>query len=151
MVTNGKHPGGRPSILTQELINRICEKVRAGNYFTTSASACGITVRSINLWMVKGEKDDEAGLDTPHRELFLSITEADATAEIEDIRDIRNGCDNWQSKAWIRERRSRERWGRVDKHEVTGEGGKEIILKVVYDSPATNNTPTSTASTPAAV
>ncbi|MCJ7791875.1 MAG: hypothetical protein MUP49_05665 [Dehalococcoidia bacterium] len=146
MVTNGKLKRGRPSIISEAIVASIVEKMRAGNYFESSVCASGVSAKTGFNWMNQGEKDDEANIDSLHRELYLSIKQAEAEAEIDDIRDIRNGCDNWQSKAWIRERRSRERWGRVDKHEVSG------VLEVLVKWDGNNNPSGSTStSTPLSV
>jgi hypothetical protein len=138
MVTNGKKRG-RPFLISESIIASVVEKVRAGNYFQISVAASGVSIKTGSNWRKQGEQDDEANVDSLFREFFLSIEEAEAEAEVDDIRDIRNGCENWQSKAWIRERRSRERWGRVDKFIGDGKNG-EILLRVVYDNEGINNT-----------
>ena len=33
---------------------------------------------------------------------------------------------NWQASAWRLERKFRDRWGRVDRHELTGKDGEAI-------------------------
>ena len=131
MVTNGKEKRKRASKISETIIASVVEKMRGGNYFDPSCQASGITNRTGYTWLKQGEQDDENNIDSLFVDFWRGVREAEAQAEIEDIRDIRNGCDNWQSKAWIRERRSRERWGRVDKHEVVGEGGGPVLIKEV--------------------
>lgn len=140
MVTNGKAKRFRASKISEAIINSVCEKMRAANCFDPACWASGISPRTGYYWLKHGEEDDETDTESLFRDFYYAVREAEAQAEIDDIRDIRNGCDNWQSKAWIRERRTRERWGRVDKHEITGEGGKEIVFRVVYDNTGSNNT-----------
>jgi hypothetical protein len=133
VVTKGK-PGPKCP-LTPEVIAKIVEKVRAGNYLSTSVQACGISRKTCFNWLKRGNAEDdwiEAG-NEPHEghdamcyAFMMAAEQAEALAEIEDIRDIRNGVENWQSKAWIRERRSRENWGRFEKHEVTGKDGEPL-------------------------
>jgi len=121
-----KHPGGRPSKLTPELQAKIRQYILADNYFNVACWGAGITPQTGYNWLDRGEKDyaayetDETG-ETPltiYAEFWFSINQSEAQAEISDIAYIKTGNDNWQSRAWIRERRNKERWGKKEYQEV---------------------------------
>ena len=103
-----KAPVGRPSKLTLELQNQICSYLKADNYFETTCWAVGITPKTGYNWLHRGEKE-KAGR---YHDFYVMVMRAEAEAEIVDIAFIKQGSLNWQSRAWIRERRSRQRWGR---------------------------------------
>ncbi len=136
----------RPAILTPGLIKKIVRYIRADNYFETSCRACGITKQTGSSWLKRGEAEalrleieyeraDKGETTAPvtnpveeiYLEFFLAVDKADAEAEAEDIRDIRNGCDGWQSKMRLRESRDFKHWGRKERFEHTGEDGKSLF------------------------
>jgi transposase len=121
-----KSKGGRPSKLTPELQDAICKYLKADNYFSTTCWAVGITPVTGYAWLKKGEKE-KAG---KYRDFYEAVMRAEAEAEILDIACIKQGALNWQSKAWIRERRSRERWGR-QQVEVIGPNGAPVKTDIV--------------------
>jgi hypothetical protein len=119
---------GRKTKLTPELQERIHSFILASNYFETACWAAGITPRTGYAWLNLGENaiteiedGKRAPSDHPHYAYYLfamMVRQAEAQAEIADIAFIKAGRDGWQSRAWIRERRSKERWSRRDYQEV---------------------------------
>ncbi len=126
---------GRPSSLTREILLQIKEAILDDSYFEVACRAAGVTPKTGYNWRDRGEKEAERidKGEVPYEdealylEFFLSIDQADAQAEQEDIRYIRYGFSDWQSKAWIRERKSRERWGRVEK--VVGDKDNPLVIQ----------------------
>ena len=128
-----KHPGGRPSKLSTDIQEKIRQYILADNYFDVSCIAAGVTFQTGYNWLQRGEKEyasyeaaeaadaSEVELEqlyTAYAEFWFVIRQAEAQAEIADIAFIKSGGKEWTSRAWIRERRSKERWGRKDYQEV---------------------------------
>ncbi|WP_449064787.1 hypothetical protein [Planomonospora algeriensis] len=73
---------GRPTKLTPELRDRLCEYIRAGNYLATAAELCGVGRSTVNRWLAEGEAEDApAG----YRELRDAVTRARAEAEAQMV------------------------------------------------------------------
>jgi hypothetical protein len=101
---------GRPTSLTPEVQKRICQALRAGNYRETACAAGGIHKDSFYTWLKRGASGEEE----PYASFVVAVEKAEAAGEKKLLREIRSGVDNWQSRAWILERRWPGRWsGRV--------------------------------------
>ena len=137
----GRHPGGRPTILTPELLQEIIGYVAAGNYLATSCRAAGIDEDNGWNWIKWGREGRDAEGEWPdaYREFFGAYQKADAKAEIqcatevliagrphaprtvevtdEDGRKVRVPAEpgQWQATMTFMERRWHERFGRKDK------------------------------------
>jgi hypothetical protein len=100
---------GRPTSLTPEVQATIVEAIGKGLYRETAAQLAGVTYRTLRNWEERGD----AG-EAPYAEFFQLLKKAEAAAECDIIAGVRMGCEGWQSKAWIAERRWPSRWsGRV--------------------------------------
>jgi hypothetical protein len=131
-------PGaGRPTKLTPAVLAQIREAVLFDCYFEVACRAAGITKKTGYNWKERGEKEadrveaDEVPNDaeTLYMEFYLAIDQAEAQAEMEDIKYIRGGFPEWTGKAWIRERKSHQRWGKIERHEVTGADGGALLVR----------------------
>ena len=113
---------GRKTYLTDELIESLSSLLRESNYLVTALAIHGIAESVGYYWLKRGREEvqnNEKYPDTDwnasvYARFYLNTTRASAEAEASDIKRIREGCDGWQSLAWIRERRSRKRWGRYE-------------------------------------
>jgi len=123
MATTKKKPNGRPTKLTPTLSKKLCAIIAGGNFFETACKLCRIVPKTGYNWLKKGE-NSTSGI---YHDFWMDVMEADAMAEVSDLERIRAGEEGWQGSAWIRERRSRERWGRPQL-EVTGKDGGPIVL-----------------------
>ncbi len=99
-------------VLTPELERRICDYVRAGNYLSTAAEACGITANEVIVWRSMGKKDIQEGrTETRYASLFRAVALAEAQAEAAGVMRIRAAAqEDWRAEAWYLERRYPERW-----------------------------------------
>ncbi len=125
MATKKEKTAGRPTKLTLDLQNELIDLLKEDNYFETACWAVGITPKTGYNWLKRGEKDSEERRRSVYREFYDAVKRADAEAEITDIAYIKAGNPNWQARAWIRERRSRLRWGR-QQIELTGKDGTPL-------------------------
>ncbi len=96
------------SYLTDELRGRIVTLVKAGNYPSVAAAACGVPNRTWYRWMADGKEsaDEAASPDTAERQLWHAIKEAHGHAETVLINAILTAAlsGEWQAAAWLLER-----------------------------------------------
>ena len=131
----------RQTTLTAEVYERIVASVRKGNYFSVSCRRAGVSESAGRSWLAIGrETFNRPELTDETRNLFISfasdIEEAEAEFEADQVEAIEDAAklktrlvmkqfadgsgetteteeaNNWQARAWILERRSRQRWGR---------------------------------------
>ena len=120
---------GRNTKLTRELQDRLLQSILADNYFETACWFCGITPKTGYNWLNKGDKT-KSGI---YHDFFIAFHKAEAIAEVGDIAYIKAGKENWQSRAWIRERRNMDRWGKRERVEHTGMNGGPIQYQDASD------------------
>jgi len=115
---------GRKLKLNDELQNKICTAIRAGNYASVAAQYAGISEATFYKWMAFGEKQ-KSGVYVEFRE---AIKKAEADAEVAAVAIIQKQApDNWQAAAWYLERKHFDRWGKKEKHEHSGEISAQIV------------------------
>ena len=132
LVRKARHPGGRPTKLTPEVQTTIVNALAAGVYLETAASAAGVSRDTLNEWLRNGARC-KAGVQKGFSD---AVKKALAASELRHAATISLASQSqWQAAAWILERRWPQRWGRVERHEQTGEGGGPIVVRVVYDEP----------------
>ena len=124
---------GRNTKLTEELIDRICEALRAGNYIETACAFAGIAPATYYRWVAESEQDDASELLVEFRE---AVKRARADAEVRNVALIQKAAQDpnkWQASAWWLERSFPARWGRQQKitQEITGANGGPIEVSDV--------------------
>ena len=108
--------------LNKDTIQKASTIIQNGNYATTAQAFLRISQQTWYNWLNEGEaqsKLDEADRD-PKKALYLeffdAIKKAEATAEINAVKNIRTAGLNpnhWQANAWYLERKHPDRWGRT--------------------------------------
>lgn len=146
-----KHPGGRPSKLTEEMIERIRVGMASGAYIETAAAQAGVASETLRDWLRKGA----AGKSALHRKFSATMEKAEAEAEMRALATVqefgrgmfvevvtvttkgtgasavtetkteRRPVREWTAAAWYLERRRPARWGRRVV-ELQGAGGTPI-------------------------
>jgi transposase len=108
--------GGRPTKLTREIMSKICDALRAGNYRETAAAFAGVRKSTFYEWLRRGARASR-GI---YRDLHDAIEKALADSEARDVMLIGKaaGEGDWQAAAWRLERKFPERWGRRERHDV---------------------------------
>jgi hypothetical protein len=100
---------GRKTKLTKERQDKICELLRAGNYFDAACGAVGITPQTGYNWLKRGN-DAKSGI---YFDFFEAVKKAEAEAEAATVVIIRKAAlDTWQAAAWWLERRFPGKWGK---------------------------------------
>ena len=113
---------GRPTKYTPEIAERIATRVAMGNYRETAAAAEGIAKSTFFEWLDR------------YSDFSDLIEKADAQAEGKRVKTILQAADGgkWQAAAWYLERKCFDRWGRKDRHELTGKDGGGIKYEVEF-------------------
>ena len=96
---------------SEKLTRAVCAVIRQGNYPEVACRAFGIPSTTFRSWATAGFQDIAAGKASPYSVFVMAVDAADAQAEIQDISLIRKGIRDWQALAWLRERKSFQRWG----------------------------------------
>ncbi len=149
----------RPSKLTPEVQENICNWLKLGYYQEDAAIMAGIAPSTYYEWMKKGEvervalESDEDMLalpdtslpaskdGTPEIELvypFMEFSEAvkkaRAEAEGAHIRNIRKAADNgvWQASAWFLERSHPKKWGKRSQLDLVAENDEPVQFEITY-------------------
>jgi hypothetical protein len=104
---------GRKTLLEPDVIDRLEQMLKAGNYIEVALRAVGVGGRTFRDWMQRGRTSAAPG-DELYRELVERVDLARAEGEVRNVATIAAaGRDNWQAAAWILERSAPERWGKV--------------------------------------
>ena len=105
---------GRPTKLTPELQERVCQLLRAGNFVDAAVKAAGISPATHYDWIKRGDPGRRAKKDARDRayraevEAALDAVEANALEQIAFA--ARNG--QWRAAAWYLERAHPDRWAK---------------------------------------
>lgn len=134
----------RPTKLNSEIQNKIVTAIRAGNYIETAAAYAGISKSTLYDWLRRGEREKQRveknpryrirKSEKPYVEFSDAVEKALAEAEIRDVAIIAKAAEeHWQAAAWRLERKFPERWGRKDRHEITGRDGGPIEVEAARE------------------
>lgn len=121
-------PAGRPTKLTQEVSDKICQAIQGGNYRAIAAAHAEVTEETMSRWMARGK----AAAKGIYYEFRQSVLKAEKLAEIRAVALIMQAASTDPKHAqWWLERKHHKRWGRKDKmtSEVSGPDGKAIEIK----------------------
>ena len=134
---------GRPIKLNLDLQAGLVKVIQAGNYLETAAAYVGISVSTLRDWIRRGEREAQRlstknaksnKTEEPYLEFSAAIKKAQAEGEIRDVLLIGNAArESWQAAAWRLERKYPEKWGRKDRHEVSGPNSGPIQIDEIRE------------------
>ena len=149
----------RPSKLTDEVQENICNWLKLGYYQEDAAIMAGISPSTYYEWMKKGDserialesgedalalpehplpapEDDAQEIQVVYRfmEFSEAVKKARAEAEGAHIRNIRKAADNgvWQASAWFLERSHPKKWGKRSQLDVIAENDEPVQFEISY-------------------
>ena len=150
----------RPTKLTPEVQENICNWLKLGYYQEDAAIMAGISASTYYEWIKKGEQErvaleegekaqalpdtslpapedgtTEIELVYPFLEFSEAVKKARAEAEGAHIRNIRKAADNgvWQASAWFLERSHPKKWGKRNTLELnSGSPDEPIQFDISY-------------------
>jgi len=119
---------GRQSKLTQEVQDRIVAALRAGNYQETAARYAGISEDTFYEWLKRGKEEPGSA----YSEFSEAVEKAKADAEVRDVALIDKAAHDgsWQAAAWKLERKFPNKWGRVNRTEISGPDGAPVKVDI---------------------
>jgi len=120
MTAEIKVKTGRPSKLTPQLQEKICDYIAKGNYLNTACQATGITDSTLFNWLKRAEEEAKNG-GGMYFDLMVAIKKAEAQAEAalaSMIKETALQKKDWLSAMTFLERRHPDRWGRRDRTRV---------------------------------
>lgn len=138
----------RPTKLTPEAQERICQAIRLGATYEHAAQRGGIGYSTLRDWVLRGEAELDRVADNPRAsiradeliyvEFSEALKEAESDGILANLAHIRKAAqgdeDNrpqWQAAAWLLERRHPNIYGRrvVDSRvELTGKDGGPVKI-----------------------
>lgn len=117
---------GRPTKLTREMMERIVNAVKAGNYVETAVAWSGVSKENFYKWLKRGATA-KSGI---YADFHDALERAWAEGEVRDVAAIGAAtATSWQAAAWRLERKFQKRWGRAERMEVTGRDGGPLEQK----------------------
>jgi hypothetical protein len=136
---------GARGLISRQRIQCIAKKIRGGNYAHIAAQLCGISKSSYWAWLERGEEElnrileveQSTGKAEKPREtelLYLEFLEeihlSDAHIEDYAVKNVKNGLRDPDIAMKFLGLRFKERWSRLQQHELSGAGGGPIIHEV---------------------
>jgi hypothetical protein len=131
---------GRKPKLTPEMIQRVGNALREGNYIETACDYAGISRSIFYAWLQEAEKPNAKKI---FLELKDTVDRARAEAELRNVRRIQIAAEgikdkdgnytinpSWQASAWWLERSHSKKWGRQQKVELSGIEGAPINISL---------------------
>ena len=116
--------------LTPAVQKKITDAIAGGNYNVVAAQFAGIGQSTFYLWLEQGENAQSG----KKREFWEAVKDAEARAETRNVLLIERAADTqWQAAAWMLERKHYDRWGRKERHELTGKDGDPIALTTLAE------------------
>lgn len=110
-MSDGKHPGGRPSKFNSERGEAICSALQEGATRKSAAEAAGVTYRCFLQWLQAGE---EEGDDGEFFQFFHAVARAEAEAEnacaSRLLLETRSAQGDWRAASEWLKRRRRDDW-----------------------------------------
>ena len=121
----GKRKKAKPRVLTDAKINKICEKIREGNFVKQSCIACGVNYSGFNTAMRQGKKGIR-----PYDKWYEQIEIAKAEAETDKVgilaREMENG--NVGVIQWWLARMHPNRWERTERIKAEVDNTQKIEI-----------------------
>jgi hypothetical protein len=123
---------GRPPKLTKARSERIVAAVRAGAPRHVAAAAAGVARSTLQNWLMKGEA---ANASATYKAFAEDLRAAEASREIAALQNIaRAAGEDWRADAWwLQHGPARERYARVDHHQISGPDGEPLALDGGWD------------------
>lgn len=107
--------------------SKIVAALRAGNYQCVAVQFANISAGTFYRWMAMGEQQEEGS----YREFYEAVKLAESEAEMRAVVTIQNCIKDgdWKAAMTYLERKYPDRWGRRERHEVSGPGGSPLELR----------------------
>ena len=121
----GKRRKGNPQAISLRDINKVCNRIKKGNYVKQSVIACGLNYSTFKEYMRKGKKDIR-----PYDEYYRRVEQAKAEAELMMSERINESAENGNVGAdmWKLQRMFPNRWGNAQRQEIKVDNTQQIRI-----------------------
>lgn len=110
--------GGRPSVLTDEVQERIVAIVKGGSLIETAAAVAGVGRSTVYEWISRGESGEE-----PYAVFAAAVAQAKAEGMARNVTLVaRAGAKDWRAAAWLLARQDPDVYGQPAAVRVPGGG-----------------------------
>jgi len=114
----------------REKVAKLLQALRGGNFREVACEWAGIPERTFRAWMQEGE----AGAPQSSVDFCRQVMEAEKAAEIRNVAFVMKAAEEDPKHAeWWLERKHPERWGRKERHELTGAGGGALQVETTSE------------------
>ena len=103
---------GRPSKLTPELVETVCNEIRLGMPYVWAAVRSGITEPTFHRYKNKGNSDLEAGVESTEADFCKCLKSAEADFMHNCLLTVQAAPERWQAQMTLLERRFPADFGR---------------------------------------
>ena len=111
---------GRKTKLTPEVEEKILQSIKSGNFRKTAALWAGVGYTTLRTWMREGRLRPKSAQGNFRRR----VLEAEKAAEMRAVALVmKAAAEDARHAEWWLERKFPQRWGRKERHEVTGAKG----------------------------
>ena len=121
----GKRRSAKPRTLTQGQINKICKKIKEGNFIKQSVIASGVNYHTYQSMMQKGKKGIR-----PYCEWYEQIQMAKAEAEVDKVSILNDEMQkgNVGVIQWWLARMHPNRWERTERIKAEVDNSQKIEI-----------------------
>lgn len=123
---------GRPPRLSQEIRATICQALSIGMSMEGAASLAGVSVSTLYGWIRRGKAAKAGGFSGFVKEVKKAL----AQFEVRNAAIINRAAQlgDWKPALALLERRRSKDWAKMEKHEMSGAGGKPIQYEIIRES-----------------
>lgn len=115
----GAPAGGRPSLLTDEVQERIVAIVKGGSLIETAAAVAGVSRSAVYRWLERGADGEE-----PYAAFADAVAQAKAEGMARNVTLVaRAGAKDWRAAAWLLARQDPDVYGQLPAGRPTAGGG----------------------------
>ncbi len=115
----GAPAGGRPSLLTDEVQERIVAIVKGGSLIETAAAVAGVSRSAVYRWLERGADGEE-----PYAAFADAVAQAKAEGMARNVTLVaRAGAKDWRAAAWLLVRQDPDVYGQLPAGRPTAGGG----------------------------
>lgn len=124
-LKTGKRRAGKPRVLTQGKVNKICELIKQGNFMKQSCIAVGVNYTTFRSAINKGKKGIR-----PYDKWYEQVEQAKALAETDKVgilaKEMENG--NVGVIQWWLARMHPQRWERTERIKAEVDNTQKIEI-----------------------
>jgi hypothetical protein len=125
---------GRRTVLSKELLEKICSFIRAGTYDYVAAEACGVSRRTFFNWLERGEGRSERRQSPLHVHFVRAVRQAQAECRAAAEVTVKKIDPKWWLARMHRDRSGEPGWSDAQHVQLTGDRSGPLSIIQVRDA-----------------